>query len=754
LVKLVVPKLLENKGVRDTVRVWVPGCATGEEVYSIAIVLREHMEKLPAAPKVQIFATDIDDSALSIARTGRYPAPLMGHVSKERLERFFEADDVTYSVSKDVRDLCMFSAHSLIRDPPFSRIDLVSCRNLLIYFGTDFQATAIPVFHFALKPNAYLFLGTSENVSQFGDLFAPIDKKHRIFQRRNHVTAPLRFPLFTPQGRNVPSPEARRETAAMADNVRRTVENRIAERHAPAHVVVDRDGNILHYSPRTGKYLEPAMGMPTRHILEMARRGLRLDLRNALNEALEKRRSVERANIAFDIDDRVQTLNLVVEPFGENEGDPLFLVVFNDVGIPRRPMEPHLESADGDDGGAAKRLETELRETRDRLQASIEEYESGVEELNSTNEELQSMNEELQSTNEELETSKEELQSVNEELQTVNSELLSKMEELDRANSDLKNILDSTQVATIFLDRNMVIRNFTSSATAVFNLIPSDLGRPLTDIVSRLDENGELHKDIRGVLDKGKLVERRVRRADGGAHYLMRILPYSAGTSGLEGALVTFVEVTKLVEAEAHQKSLVAELNHRVRNVLTIVGAIARQTLAKKRSPTDFADAFMGRIQAMSRTYTLVSREEWGEVALTDILNNELAVNGKQRVTYDGPPVSFRASSALALSVVFHELVTNATKHGALSTPKGRVALHWAMRAASAKALVMTWDESAGRAIKKPSAKGFGLELIERELKGTLGAEIKFNWGARGLKAQITIPADPRRFTIRTADRT
>src|SRR6266446_2142912 len=351
---LVIPKMFENKGVRDTIRVWVPGCATGEEVYSIAIALREHMDKSPSTPKVQIFATDIDESALSIARLGRYPAPLMSHVSKERLTRFFDADDVTYSVSKDIRDMCMFSTHSVIRDPPFSRIDLVSCRNLLIYFGTEFQATAVPVFHFALKENGYLFLGTSENVSQFGDLFAPVDKKHRIFQRRNHVTAPLRFPLFTPHGRNVPTPDVRRETIAIADNVRRTVENRVAERHAPAHVVVDRDGDILHYSPRTGKYLEPAMGMPTRHLLDMARRGLRLDLRHALNEAMEKRRPVERLNVAFEIDDRVQNVNLLIEPFGDNAADPLFLVLFTDVGAPRRAQVPQQESAAGDEDGAVK----------------------------------------------------------------------------------------------------------------------------------------------------------------------------------------------------------------------------------------------------------------------------------------------------------------------------------------------------------------------------------------------------------------
>src|SRR5215467_8610120 len=333
LEKAVIPALFEGKGASDTVRIWVPGCATGEEVYSLAILVREHMETLRVSPKVQLFATDIDENALVVARTGRYPEPLLENVSKPRLNRYFARDDVSYSVNKDIRDLCIFSAHSVIKDPPFSRIDLISCRNLLIYFGTDFQARVIPVFHFALKPSGYLFLGTAENVSQFSDLFAPFDKKQRIFQRRDHVASPLQFPAFSPAGRQIPTPtEMRREHAGMATNLRHAVEARVLERFSPAHVVINREGDILHYSAHTGKYLEPAPGLPNRQLVAMARRGVRLDLRNALREATQSRRPVKRERIAVEIDDRVQQVDIIVEPLGDNPRDPLFLVIFQDVG--------------------------------------------------------------------------------------------------------------------------------------------------------------------------------------------------------------------------------------------------------------------------------------------------------------------------------------------------------------------------------------------------------------------------------------
>ncbi len=744
LEKNIIPALFEGKGASDTVRIWVPGCATGEEVYSLAIIVREHMDTLRAAPKVQLFATDIDENALVVARTGRYPEPLLEHVSKARLRRFFTGHDVSYAVNKDIREMCIFSAHSVIKDPPFSRIDLISCRNLLIYFGNEFQARVFPVFHFALRPRGYLFLGTAENVSQFSDLFAPVNNKQRIFQRRDHVTSLLHLPAFAPAGRVIPSTmDEHHVRGVAAGNLRHAVERRLLERFAPAHVVVNREGDILHYSARTGKYLEPAPGLPNKQLVAMARRGLRLDLRNALREALQTRRQAVREHVSVELDDRVQYVDLIVDPLGDNERDPLFVVMFQDRGPPVSPngLAPH---DDNIRDRSTEHLEHDLRDTRERLQATIEEYESAVEELKSSNEELQSMNEELQSTNEELETSKEELQSVNEELQTVNSELNAKVEEVDRANSDLRNVFESTQIATIFLDHNLVIRSFTPAVAGIFNLISSDRGRPLTDIVSHLTDMGNLKRDIQTVLEHGQPIERRVHRDDGPAYHLMRILPYRGRNNLIDGVLVTFVDVTNMVDAEERQQTMVEELNHRVRNVLTGVGAIANQTLANIDSPKHFAEAFLGRLKAMGKSYALVSRENWGEVSLRDMLMDELqsyAEDRKGRVTLEGPDLAFPPAQALALGLVAHELTTNAIRHGALARPKGRVIVTWKVEKGR---LLITWQERDGGKIAKPARHGFGTELIERELKSTLGANAAFDYAPEGLEVHISIPCEAK----------
>jgi two-component system CheB/CheR fusion protein len=547
----VVPRLFEGKGANDAVRVWVPGCATGEEAYSIAILLREWMDAHHALPKVKIFATDIDEAAMLYARNARYQSTALANVSAERLQRFFIRDDIGYTVRKDIREMCVFSTHNLLRDPPFSRLDLVSCRNLLIYLGGEAQAYVLPILHFALKPGGFLFLGTSENVSQHPDLFAAIDKKQRIFQRRELLTGPVTLPPFMRHNQGSIAGLDRKAVSTSA-SLAAMVGMRVMERYAPAHVVVNREGDVLYYSARTGKYLEPAAGVPNRQLLAMARKGLRLDLRAALREAMETRRPVERARLNVNLDNGAQLINLTVEPLGDGDQEPLFLVLFQDVPEPATGGETAAPT--DKESQVVERLEQELRDTRDRLRLTIEEYETAVEELKSSNEELQSINEELQSTNEELETSKEELQSVNEELNTVNAELNAKVEELDRVNADLRNVFEATQVAIVFLDRNLVIRSFTPAATAIFNLISTDRGRPLTDIVSNIAELGDLRRDIQTVFERGSLVERRVSHKDGRRHYLMRILPYRTDKTAVEGALVTFVDIIRVVEVEQGQR--------------------------------------------------------------------------------------------------------------------------------------------------------------------------------------------------------
>ncbi|HET6469265.1 MAG TPA: CheR family methyltransferase, partial [Geminicoccaceae bacterium] len=736
----------------DTLRVWVPGCATGEEAYSIAMLLRERMAVVPALPRIQIFATDIDEQALAVARFGRYPATLLDAVPPARLKRFFTAENGSYRVAREVRDMCIFSPHSLIRDPPFSRIDLISCRNLLIYLGSPLQARILPVFHYALRPGGFLFLGSAEHVGQDTGLFTPLDKKHRVFQRHEGATAP-HLALFLPGGPldagrlRVPD-----DPLLNGLTLRRAAETRVLERFAPAYVVVDGEGDVVHYSPRTGRYLEPAAGQPSRQLLAMARQGLRLELRAALNEAKEGGRAVTREGLAIEVDDRAQLVDLVVEPLGDVGGNPLFIVLFQDRGpIPGRGAGDG--SGPGDAIPAAAQLERELKETRDRLQATIEEYETALEELKSANEELVSINEELQSSNEELETSKEEIQAVNEELQTVNLELGGKIDELNQANSDLENLFQSTQIAVVFLDRELVIRTFTPAVTRLFSLIPGDRGRPLADIASHFDHAG-LQDDLRAVAAGRQALERRVSLRSGRGHYLMRILPYEVAPGRTEGVVVTFVEITGIVEAERHQRMLVHELNHRVRNMLTVVGAIAKQTLEQAASPAAFAQSFLDRIQAMARAYALLSREQWSDVRLDELLRAELEhhlVGNDRRFALQGPPVLLKPKAAVALGMVLHELSTNAIKHGALSVPTGRVEVAWqvADRAAGpgggrnpGPRLILDWHETGGPGVAAPARKGFGSKLIEHGLAFELQGSARLEFRPDGVQAVLEVPLE------------
>jgi two-component system CheB/CheR fusion protein len=577
-----IPRLFEGKGAADAVRVWVPGCSTGEEVYSIAIILREHMDGLRVAPRVTIFATDIDEAALTIARAARYPAALMDAVSEQRRRRFFTAESGSYVVVKAVRDLCVFSPHSILRDPPFSHMDLVSCRNLLIYLGADVQREVIPIFHYSLRAGGILFLGMSESIGQFADLFAPLDKKHCLFEARDPGRR-VRMPHFMAglHALSFPAPASGKSSAGSASQLRRAVEARIAEGFAPPHVVVNEDGDIIHFSTRTGRYLEAAPGAPDRQIFAMARKGLRLDLRSVLREAIETRRTATRPNVKVEIDNgHTELVSLTAEPLPDREGGKaLFLILFQSR-EPSTADETPLSPSEREPADDAARLERELFETRERLQATIEEYETALEELKSANEELISMNEETQSTNEELESSKEELQSLNEEMRTVNHELESKIDELDRANSDLRNVFASTRIATIFMDHNLVIRSFTPAASQIFNIIPSDAGRPLTDLAAKLDYP-ELTTDLLEVLETGDSIERRVHKDDVDApYYLARLTPYHGASREIDGVVATFIDVTSTTRSEEKVQKLQADRLNSMKEMGTGLAHEINQPLA------------------------------------------------------------------------------------------------------------------------------------------------------------------------------
>ena len=496
----VIPRLFEGKMADDTVRVWVSGCATGEEAYSLAILLREHLDSLTVAPKVQLFATDIDEAAIATARLGRYPKTLLEGLSEKRRARFFSFSHGSYAVSKEIRDLCTFSLHNLIRDPPFSMMSLVSCRNLLIYMDTELQNRVIPVFHYSLVPGGILLLGISESVAQHPELFATLDKGARIFERRI--------------GR---SPE-----------------------------------------------------------LELSWRRSQVALRSAFASG----------DPPMDMKSSSTTLRDPRSTEGRSDPKEAPIARF------RRLLED--EPADA---AMVSPLRDAVKSLCEELQSLSEEHQTALEELRSSNEELHSVNEEMQSTNEELETSKEELQALNEEMHTVNLRLGEKVEELDHTNSDLKNLFDSTQIATVFLDRHLIIRSFTPAIGTVYNLIPTDEGRPLIDIVSHLRYSG-LREDVAFVLSTLEPLERRIVRDDGSVYYIMRMLPYREPDSTVSGVLLTFIDVTSIVQAEealvaadVRKDVFLATLSHELRNPLAPIRIAAQLLQSPKLSAKDLTRA-------------------------------------------------------------------------------------------------------------------------------------------------------------------
>ena len=601
-----------------------------------------------------------------------------------------------------------------------------------------------------LNRRGYLFLGMYESPSgHHAELFTPVDKTHHIFQRHDHVFKPFHLPLLAPGSHlHAAMLQQRGNRRNGSENLRRQAEERVLERHAPAYVVVNGDGDIVHFSARTGKYLEDAAGPPSRQLFAKARKGLRLDLRAALRQVKETRKPVIRERIAVEIGGQMHMVTVKAEPLVEDDGDPLFLIVFSDIELPfsaETMAEAHIRYADI----SVEELQRELWETQERLKSMAEEYESTIAELKSANERLVSVYEEVQSINEELETSKEEQQSINEELYTVNVELSEKIEALDQANSDLKNVLESTEIATVFLDRHLVIRSFTPAVSAIFSLIPSDRGRPLTDIASSI-EHIDLQREIRDVLARREPLERRVSRQDGNAHYLMRLLPYWASDSTIDGVLATFVDITTIIAAEEHQRLLIAELNHRVRNMLGLVMGIATQTLSKSLGEATTVETFLDRIHALAGAYELLSRVTWGDVPLRDLVVQQLQpyLTEARRVTTEGASVSLRPKAILALGMVIHELATNAMKHGALSVPEGRVDVTWSVEnGEKGRCLILNWREAGGPAVGEPIRKGFGSELIARTMSYQLDGEVMVDFAAEGLRTTLIMP-----FTLQLGD--
>jgi two-component system, chemotaxis family, CheB/CheR fusion protein len=548
----ILPKIFAGKPSDYIFRIWVPGCATGEEAYSIAILLREFMDEIRRECKVQIYGTDLDEDAIVVARTGMFSPTIAQDMSSDRLNRFFVKRDAGYQIKKNIREMVVFATQNVIKDPPFTKLDLLSCRNLMIYLEPEIQSGLIPTFHYALKPDGVLFLSSSESTGNHSDLFAPISRKWKIYRAihsanstRTVMTGGLSWAAY--RGGNQPDDMSKK---TQETNIAELAKRMLLQSYAPASVITDLKGNILYVHGETGKYLRPAPGQASLNVIDMARDGLQLDLRTAIQSAASQGIPTLNRELLVKTNGDFQPISFCVRPVkGSNSVEDLLLLSFQDAAsvAPNKPARGKRVT------GSVKsqriqELERDLAHTRENLQAIIEEQQASNEELKSTNEEMQSTNEELQSTNEELETSKEELQSVNEELITVNAELQAKIEQLADMQNDMKNLLDNISVGTIFLDQHLVIRRFTREAARAYRLVASDIGRSLADIKPDLEDEDLLVK-AQNVLETLVPYEHEVH-TKGGEWYLARIQPYRTLDNVIEGVVLTFTDIGKRVEAE------------------------------------------------------------------------------------------------------------------------------------------------------------------------------------------------------------
>jgi len=863
----VIPKLFDAKEASDTIRVWVPGCATGEEAYSVAILLLEEGSRRAIRPDIQILASDLDAGALAMAREGRYPAAIEADVSEERLNRFFAREGEHYRVKRELRDVLLFAGHSVLKDPPFSRVDLISCRNLLIYLDRDLQQQAVSTFRYALNPGGFLFLGSSETADNPPGLFRTFEPKARIYQSTAHPGDKLRLapkllgslraagePAAQP-GRLMPPPGRGSEAA---------VHRQALEKIGPPSILVDELNRVVHLSDTAGRYLQPSGGLLTGDATELVRPELRFALRAALHRSFQQRESTLTMPILVSFNGAPHRVYLQVRPVLSEGAPPReALVLF----IEGETIEDAVTEAGTPAGERAsdamvRQLNEELQATQSRMRTTQEEAEATNEELRAANEELQSINEEYRSTSEELETSKEELQSINEELQTVNSELKLKLEVISRAHSDLENLMASTDFGTLFLDPSLRIRRFTHRTTELFSITPSDEGRLITDFAHKLEYEG-LVNDARTVLDHLTPLNREVRTADQ-RWYLMRMRPYRTVDNKIDGIVISFIDVTERHRAEerfrlaveaapsgmilvnsegrivlvnAHierlfgytreelvgqrtevlvperfrtkhpglrtnymtessirpmgagrdlfalrkdgsefpveiglspiateqgmlvlaaivniterkraeetQKLLTRELEHRTNNLLALVQAIAYRTLSGNRSLNEARETLDARLQSLARTHSQLTDSQWAGLRLGDIVRSELEPFAT-RTKVDGGDVTLAPQVAQNFSLAVHELLTNAVKHGALSSPSGEVTVSWTLTGnGQDDVLKFYWQERGGPVVAGPQGSGMGMSLLKTMFAGT-----HLNYASAGFSCEIDLPLKAAEWSV------
>jgi two-component system, chemotaxis family, CheB/CheR fusion protein len=644
----VLPGLFEGRELDATIRIWVSGCATGEEAYSIAMLLQEEAAKHELRPSVQMFGSDLDARALAVARDGRYPASIEADVSEDRLRRFFIREGDGYRVRQEVRDTILFSVHDLLKDPPFSHVDLISCRNVLIYLDRDLQDQVCSTFHYALNPRGFLMLGASETADNPPGLFRTIDRNARIYKSMEQTgDKPRLLPrLLGPVTVRDQTALAGRHVSPSVALSEAALHRRVLEKVAPPSILVDHMHRVIHLSENAGRYLQPSGGSLSGDVVDLSRPEFRFDLRSALHRFFEQRQPTLSLPIMVRFNGAPHRVHLQVTGVTDAAEEPRALVIF----IEGESVDESVISAESEQATneVVHRLRQELELTQSRLRTVREESDAANEELRAGNEELQSINEEYRSTSEELETSKEELQSINEELQTVNAELKVKVEETSRANSDLLNLLAATDFATLFLDSNLRIRRFTDRTTELFSITPSDEGRPISDFSHQLDYH-ELVRDTRKVLSDLVPVRREVHGRNN-LWYDMRMRPYRTVNNKIDGVVITFVDITerRRVEDVLRRQADLLNQSHDAIFTWKIGGGITYWSRGAERLYGYTAEEAIGRIShELLQTRSSVSNQEreaqtaqgswYGELIHTTRDGREIVVESRHvRVSYDG----------------------------------------------------------------------------------------------------------------------
>lgn len=665
-------ELATRKGPDDSIRIWVPGCATGEEAYALVMCLLESLDGEKTHPSVKVFGTDLSDESIEVARAAVYPESAVAEVPPERLDRFFERADAGYRIASSVRDLCVFVKHDLTRDPPFAKLDLISCRNVLIYFDAELQRRVVPMLHYCLNPGGILFLGQSETTLGYRDLFKDVDKEHRIFVKLGESTH-LLYPLRA--GRDPEMKLAERRPPARQQNARevqRLADHLMLTRYAPPGVIVNSRLEIIQFRGRTGTYLEPPPGQPQSNVLRMARGGLATHLREAMERAKTEATVVRKEGLRFELGSEVHVVDVEVVPLASvgESAERYFLILFETVATDQPELErraPDRERAAtpyDEQSREAERVKAELTATKDYLQFLMSEHLSTTDELASANEELVASNEELQSTNEELQSAKEELQSTNEELGTVNDQLRHRNLELDEVANDLANVLASVEIPVIIVDMDLRVRRFTPSVRDIARFIPEDVGRPIDDLKLRIDVQ-DLASRIQTVLDSFAPREWEVQGPDE-RWFRMQIRPYRASDNSVDGAVLCFVDVDVLrraIEDAESARDYAKSIVETVSSALVVLDTELRVVSAN----TAFYEILaLSAKEAEGKRLSELSGGIWDRSALDDALDRlrqhkafsglviqvELPRSGRRVLSLSGRPILWGGGARMVLLAI------------------------------------------------------------------------------------------------------